>query len=254
MTARGPSRLLGVLPLVLGLTLWQVMGTSASPYAPKPSTWWRAVERLDESDLLVPALRATFETFLLSLAVAVAVGSLVGLAIGASRRLQRTTGPLLELCRTMPPPAIVPLAALLIGLGRAMGVAVVVFAAIWPIVLNTAAAVRSVHPVLLDAARTLQLSPIRRAQKVLAPALVPGMLVGVRVAAPICVIVTLLVEMLTGGTGAGALLLQAQRNFVASQVFGLLVVVGVFGFAVNASVGYVERRILRAWPPRTTSV
>jgi ABC-type nitrate/sulfonate/bicarbonate transport system permease component len=130
---------------------------------------------------------------------------------------------------------------------------VVVFAAMWPIALNTAAAVRALHPILLDSARALHLAPAARVRKVYAPALVPGLLLGVRVAAPVCLIVTLLVEMLTGATGVGALLLQAQRNFVSEQAFGLLIVVGVLGFAVNAGVRLVERSVLTRWPPRAGS-
>lgn len=243
----------GLLPLVGLLGLWELLGTADSPYFPPPSTWWNAVELLNASGVLLPELLETMETFALALAVAIVVGSLLGLAIGALPPLQRATSPLVEFCRTMPSAAIVPVAVLLIGLGRSMAITVVVFAAVWPIVLNTAAAVRSLSPVLHDAARTLGLPAGARVRKVLAPALVPGLLLGVRVATPLCVIVTLLVEMLTGTGGIGSLLVQAQRNFISAQAFGLLVVVGIFGYLVNSSVNLIERRLLRDWPPRATA-
>jgi len=245
--------LLGLLPLAALLGLWQLLGNPASPYFPPPSTWWHAVHNLNTAGTLAPAVSATVQTFLLGLALSILVGAAVGLAIGASQRVHRATGPLLEFCRAMPPPAIVPVALLLIGLGRSMEVSVIVFAGMWPIVLNTAAAVRSLHPLLLESARSLQLSPAARLRKVLLPALLPGLLLGVRVAAPVCVLVTLLVELLTGAPGVGSLLLAAQRNFVTAQAFGLLVVVGILGFLVNAGVGFLERRALAAWPPRTNT-
>jgi ABC-type nitrate/sulfonate/bicarbonate transport system permease component len=243
----------GAAPLTLLLVVWELVGDPSSPYFPPPSTWWDAVRLLDDSGLLLPALGETAQTFALALVAAVLVGSVLGLAIGALRPVERATGPLIEFCRTLPPPAIVPVAVLLIGLGRSMAVVVVVFAAVWPIVLNTAAAVRSLSPVTQDMARTLGLSPGGRVRKVLAPALVPGLLLGIRVATPLCVIVTLLVEMLTGTSGIGSLLVQAQRNFITPQAFGLLVVVGMFGFLVNTGVGLIERRVLRAWPPRVAA-
>ena len=49
------------------------------------------------------------------------------------------------------------------------------------------------------------------------------------------------------------LVMQAQRNFIPAQAFGLLVVVGLFGFLVNTGVNLIERRVLRAWPPRATA-
>jgi len=249
MARRWLARSTGLVPLVLLLGAWELLATADDPYFPPPSSWWDAVQRLSADGTLLPAIRATAETFALALGVAVVVGSLVGLAIGASPRVRRVTSPLVEFCRTMPSPAIVPMAALLIGLGRTMAVVVVVFAAVWPIVLNTAAAVRSLPPVMLETARALHLSGRARITKVLAPALVPGLLLGVRVATPLCVIVTLLVEMLTGAPGIGSLLLQAQRNFISAQAFGVLIVVGIFGYLVNASVASLERRVLRAWPP-----
>jgi len=242
-------RLTGLLPLALLLGAWELLATANDPYFPPPSSWWVAVRRLSDLGTLLPAIRATAETFALALGVAVVAGSLLGLAIGALPAMRSVTSPLVEFSRTMPPPAVVPMAALLIGLGRTMAVTVVVFAAVWPIVLNTAEAVRSLPAVLLETARALHLSRRARVTKVLAPALVPGLLLGVRVATPLCVIVTLLVEMLTGAPGIGSLLVQAQRNFISAQAFGVLIVVGVFGFLVNTSVGALEQRVLRAWPP-----
>ncbi|WP_086821627.1 ABC transporter permease [Allokutzneria sp. NRRL B-24872] len=247
-------RLIGVLPLAALLVIWQLVGSADSPYLPPPSTWWTAVQGLHAQGSLLPAVVVTIETFAMALAAALVLGSVVGLAIGSSPRVRRAAGPLLEFCRAMPPPAVVPVAVLLIGFGQTVAVVVVVFTAMWPIVLNTAEAVQSLHPVLLESNRSLHLPVGVRLRKVYAPAVLPGILLGVRVAAPVCVIVTLLVEMLTAADGIGMLLLQAQRNFVSAQAFALLAVVGVFGFLVNAGVVLVERRVLRAWPPRGDSL
>lgn len=243
-------RVLGILPLVILLGALQTLGDPASPYLPPPTSWWVAIMDLIDAGRLTTGLLATASTFVIALLVAIAIGSLIGLAIGSSRRFDRLTGPLVEFSRAMPPPAIVPVAILLIGFGRSMAVPVVVFTAMWPIVLNTATAVRSIHPVLSDAARTVNLPVTTRVRKVLFPALLPGLLVGLRVAAPLCIIVTLLVEMLSASGGIGALLIEAQRSYLSARAYGLLVVVGLMGFAVNTGVVAIERSVLQAWPPR----
>ena len=69
---------------------------------------------------------------------------------------------------------------------------VIVFAALWPVLLNTTSGVRSLHPTLLEATRSLQLGAIARVTKIFLPALLPSILTGVRVAAPLAVIVSLL--------------------------------------------------------------
>jgi len=145
-----------------------------------------------------------------------------------------------EFARALPPAAIVPIAALLIGYNGTMKVAVVTFAGIWPILLNTRAAVRGLDPVLLDTARTLHLGAVDRVRKVIFPALIPAIYVGVRVAAPLTLVVTLLVEILTRVEGVGALIAVAQRNYDAAEVWGLIFVSGLFSLLVNGLVTALE--------------
>jgi ABC-type nitrate/sulfonate/bicarbonate transport system permease component len=78
----------------------------------------------------------------------------------------------------------------------------------------------------------------------------PAILLGVRVALPLAVVVTLLVEMLTSIDGIGALMISAQRNFQSSEVYGLLVLVGLVGLFLNLLFAALEAMLLRRWPPR----
>ncbi len=67
---------------------------------------------------------------------------------------------------------------------------------------------------------------------------------------PLTIVLTLLVEILTSIEGIGALMIAAQRNFQSGQVYGLLVLVGMFGFFLNNAFSIVQAVILRRWPPR----
>ncbi|MEH2492654.1 ABC transporter permease [Bradyrhizobium sp. AZCC 2230] len=234
------SALQGLLPLIALLLLWQILGDPRSPYFPPPSTWAAAlIDRTSAEDLL-PAVLMTFQSVAAALVLATALGVGIGGLIGASPGLARCLGPTLEFLRTLPPPTIVPVAALIIGVDEKMKLFVIVFAALWPVLLNTTSGVRSLHPTLLEAARSLQLGAIAQVTKIFLPALLPSILTGVRVAAPLAIIVSLLAEMLTLMPGLGALLLMAQRNFNAAEVFGLLAVVGSFGFIINAALAAFE--------------
>ena len=238
------STLQGLLPLIAVLLLWQVLGDPRSPYFPPPSAWAAAlIDRITAGDLL-PAVMVTFQSVAAALVLATALGVGIGGLIGASPGLARSLGPTLEFLRTLPPPTIVPVAALIIGVDERMKLFVIVFAALWPVLLNTNSGVRSLHPTLLEAARSLQLDVVARMTKIFLPALLPSILTGVRVAAPLAIIVSLLAEMLTLMPGLGALLLMAQRNFNAAEVFGLLAVVGSFGFIINAALAAFESWVL----------
>ena len=251
VAALPPAR--GLLPLVVLLGAWQLLQSGNSPYFPSPSDWWNGLMLLSKSGRLYPALSATTITLLLGLVLAAAVGTGVGLFIGVFPRLSRAIGPLLEFLRAIPPPAIIPVAILFLGYDERMKLTVVVLAAIWPILLNTSSAAERVHPLLLDVAHSFRLSAVDRMRLIILPSVVPAILLGIRVALPVTIVVTLLVEILTSIEGIGALMIGAQRNFQSSQVYGLLVLIGLFGLLVNNIFAVFEAILLRRWPPKIQS-
>ncbi len=246
---QGASRrlevLAGLLPLVLLLTVWEVVGSPDSPLYPAPSSWWPALFTRGQGKDIIPAVIDTARTFGVALLLATILGACVGIGVGLSERLDRAFGPLFEFARALPPAAMVPVATLLLGFDETMKVVVVVLAAGWPIMLNTRTGVRTVDPVRLDVARSLRLSRARTVASVLVPAVAPSVLLGVRVATPVALVVTLLVEYLTGVNGLGALVGDAQRTFQPARVYALIVIAGLLSLAVNSLVRSAELRVRR---------
>ena len=238
----------GLLPLAVLLAIWQLSGSEASPYFPPPSTWVRGLDRLWGTGALWPAAVETLATFGLSLVAATVLGSVLGIAVGAFKTVDRALSPSLEFARAMPPAAMVPIAALLIGYDGKMKVAVVTLAAVWPILLNARAGVRALDPVLLDMARSLHLGWFDTVRKTVVPALMPAILLGVRVAAPVALVITLLVEVLTRVGGLGALIALSQRNYLSAQVYGLILVAGLFSLLVNGMVAVLQAYLFRHRP------
>jgi ABC-type nitrate/sulfonate/bicarbonate transport system permease component len=239
---RGPSGtpMRGLLPLVLFLLIWQVVGQTDSPYFPPPSTWVTGVQPLLADGVLLTALGWTSLTFGLGLVLATILGATLGTLVGSNRALDRAFGPSLEFLRVLPAASLVPLAALILGYTMQMKLAVVVLPATWPILLSCRSARRGMSSVLLDVPKTLALSRRDRVRKVLAPALAPAVLLGIRVAGPLALIITLLVEIVTKINGLGGLMGTAQANFLSSQVYGLLAIAGALGFLVNWAVTRAE--------------
>jgi ABC-type nitrate/sulfonate/bicarbonate transport system permease component len=239
----------GLLPLILGLGIWQAFGPAKSPYFPRPSEWFDSIVFLERSGKLWSALAATVTTFFIGVALACLIGFTVGILIGRSRVLRRALGPLLEFCRGLPPPVLVPVAVLLLGYAESLKLLVVVWVSIWPILLNTTTATGLVDELLLDVSRTFHFGPITTVRKIVVPAVIPPFLLGVRIAIPLAIIITLLVEMLTSLPGIGSLIVTSQRQFRSAEVYGLLALVGVFGLLVNAVFGAIEQKVLKRWPP-----
>lgn len=235
----------GLLPLVVLLVVWELRGSSDSPFFPAPSSWWPALFRRGQGDTILPAVADTVRTFGFGLAAAIVLGVALGLSVGASKRIGRAAGPTFEFARALPPAAIVPVATLLLGFDETMKVVVVVLAAIWPILLNTSTAVRGLNPTLLDTARSLRLSKTRTLFGVLLPSVTPSVILGIRVATPVALVITLLVEYLTAVNGLGALVGDAQRTFQPARVYGLIVIAGLLSLIVNAAVRLIEDGVMR---------
>jgi ABC-type nitrate/sulfonate/bicarbonate transport system permease component len=238
----------GLAPLLVGLGVWQIEGAVNSPLFPPPATWWGAVATLARTGVLLPAIEATLAAIVLSLAAASVAGFALGMLIGTHRSLRQWSIFLLEYMRALPPPVIIPIVVLMLGYTVPMKLAVIIFAAVWPILLNTISGVSQIGSLLFDVARTLRLSWLDTLIKMVMPATVPTFLLGVRVALPQAVIATLVVEMFTGATGVGSLMMDAQRNFNAPAVFGLLALMGLLGFFLTAAFALLERVAIRGWP------
>lgn len=235
----------GLLLLAVVLGVWQVVQHGRSAYFPRPSLWWDAVVKDWGNGTLSPAIGATVTSFVYSLIIATVLGVVLGIVIGRSRAADRAFGPLLDFLRFTPAAAVVPIVVLFAGYTENMTIAVVVFAAIWPILLHVRDAVRAQSPLLADVARSLHLGRVHTISKITVPSLVPGILLGVRVAAPMVLIVVLLVEIITQTGGLGSLITAAQQSFDAASAYGVLCIAGVFGIAINAVVATAEAWLLR---------
>jgi len=241
--------LVGLLPLALLLVLWQVFGHVDSTEFPPPSTWLDALRAVDDRDLLWPAIQRTVLVFAAALAAATVVGAAAGTLLGASKTARSAFGPLADFLRNFPPPAAVPVAVLLLGNGLGMSLVVIVATALWPILLNTEEAVRAIPKARIDAGRSLGLSRRRQVTSMIVPGVMPMVMIGVRVATPVCLIVTLLAEMLASTGGIGQLILERQRLYDSAGVFGCLAIVGALGLLISVVVGAFERGLLKNWPP-----
>jgi ABC-type nitrate/sulfonate/bicarbonate transport system permease component len=232
--------------VVLGV--WQLVGDPDSPLTPTPSQWWPAFKTLQSNGTLWSATAKSLELYGESLAVGLVLGVVLGIAIGGSPQLNRMLGPLLEYCRTTPPALLVPAAVLLFGLNTSMEIGIVVFASIWPVLLNTAGARRALPAQRLDVARTLHFSWWKRMRKIVLPSLVPEIALGVRVAVPLCLLLVLLVDFLVGTGGLGYVLIQSQQSFASAQAWALVAFMGVLGRLITVVVDRSERSLLRRWP------
>jgi ABC-type nitrate/sulfonate/bicarbonate transport system permease component len=200
-------------------------------------------------DDILPSLGRTLGGW----AMAAAVGIGLGTALGRSRTGMDYVGPLFAFFRALPSPALVPVFLLLFGLESEMKLALIVFASVWPILLNTVDGVRSVDSVKTDTARSFRTPRGQWVTMVVLPAALPKIFAGLRLSLAIALILMVVSEMVGTVNGIGYRLLNAQQSFDYTPMWSWIALLGIIGYGLNLALLAVERRALR-WQPTRAAV
>ncbi|MBX5492612.1 MAG: ABC transporter permease [Chloroflexi bacterium] len=250
---------LGIATLAVVLVVWEIASRTrlVNPQLVPPVTdvlstfgqLW--TDRPFPNQTFVTQTVATLWRMAVGYVIAAVLGIGLGLVMGRSRAVADLFSPLIEFLRPMPPVALIPVLLLLVGIGDEMRLIIVAFAAFFPILLNTIDGVRSVHPTLLDVARTFRFSGADLLRRVILPAALPQIMAGLRISLAIALIVALVSEMVGATNGLGYFILQQQRGLRIRETYAAMVQLAVVGFLLNALFVAVERRVL-AWHHQST--
>jgi ABC-type nitrate/sulfonate/bicarbonate transport system permease component len=189
-----------------------------------------------------PSLRRMFIGYFLAVIVAV----IVGIALGSSRTLRRAVSPLVEFLRSIPPPALLPFAIVVIGVGDDMKIFIIAFVCLWPVLLNTIDGINGIDPTLRDIARVYGVSGRDRLLRMTLPAAAPQIFAGMRLSLSLAVILMVISEMVASTNGIGFFVLQSQRSFAIPEMWSGILLLGILGYVLNLVFVIVERRVL-AW-------
>ncbi|OBG87287.1 ABC transporter permease [Mycobacterium sp. NS-7484] len=235
------------------LALWEAaprIGLVDKVFLPPLSEVVSAWFTLAGNGQLAEHVSASLSRALLGLGVAIAVSIPLGVAIAWYRPVAEFLNPILELFRNTAALALLPVFILILGIGETSKVALVIYAASFPILLNTISGVRTVDPLLIKSARSLGLSPLRLFQKVILPAAVPTIFTGLRMAAASSILVLIAAEMVGAKAGLGYLITAAQFNFQIPNMYAGIVTIALVGVTFNAILVAIEGR-LSGWRATT---
>ncbi|WP_086846552.1 ABC transporter permease [Amycolatopsis kentuckyensis] len=181
-------------------------------------------------------------------ASAAIVGIVLGVLLGRSATAMDYVGPLFAFFRSIPPPTLIPVFAVLFGLSSGMQVGSIVFGAVWPVLLNTVDGVRSVDQVKVETARSFRTPKAYWLGMVVLPSAAPKIFAGLRVSLSISLLLMVVSELVGAYNGIGRSLLNAQQDFEFPTMWSWLVLLGILGYVFNTIFLAAERRVL-AWQP-----
>ena len=193
------------------------------------------VEMLGQSDLPVH-VAVSLRRVLVGLGWALLIGVPVGLAVGHWRPLEAATTPAFQFLRMISPLSWMPIAVMLFGLGDRPIYFLLAFAAVWPVLLNTAAGVRQLDPRWLQLAHSLAATRWEVLRSVVLPGVLGHVLTGARLAVGIVWIVLVPCEMLGVSAGLGYYILDTRDRLAYSELMATVLLVGALGFLLDAAL------------------
>ncbi len=167
----------------------------------------------------------------------------LGFVIGMSPLIHRALDPFIQVLKPISPLAWMPLALYTIKDSAASGIFVIFICSLWPILINTAFGVAGVRREWLNVARTLEVSPLRRAFEVILPAAAPTILTGMRISMGIAWLVIVAAEMLVGGTGIGYFVWNEWNNLSLPNVIFAILVIGLVGMALDLLFARAQKAV-----------
>jgi sulfonate transport system permease protein len=248
---RLPAALRRVLVPVALLAVWQAVATfgfTSPQTVPAPSLILASLWNLIVTGQLGPNLLTSLLRVSAGLTAGVAAGTVLGLAAGLTRIGEDFVDPTVQMARTLPHLALLPLMILWFGIGEAPKIVIIALGASFPIYLNLFAAVRGADRKLLEIGGMLGLSSREVVWHVVLPSALPGFLVGLRQALGIAWISLVVAEQINATSGIGYLVMNAQEFLQTDVIFDGLLVYATLGLATDRLVRSLESQLL-AWRP-----
>jgi len=157
----------------------------------------------------------------------------------------------MQMLRTVPNVALIPLLIIWFGIGEAPKIALIALATAFPLYINVYAGIRNVDVTLLEAGQTLGLSRASLIRHVVLPSALPNALVGLRYSLAVAWLALVFGEQINATAGIGYLMSNAREFFQTQVIVVCLVVYALLGLAVDLVIRMLERTLL-SWRPAFT--
>ncbi|MDO4696377.1 MAG: ABC transporter permease [Neisseria sp.] len=232
--------------LLLLLAAWQLGAWLLAQTLPlanllAPAAALGSLSTLIADGTLWPHIWASLQRVAVGLLCALAVGVPLGFALGLSPRTEQTLNPPFQFLRMISPLSWMPVAVMLFGIGDAPVYFLLAFAAVWPLMLNTASGVRHINAQWLELGRSLSATKSEMLLKIMLPAVVGDILNGLRLAIGIVWVVLVPCEMLGVNEGLGYFILDTRDRLAYSELMAAIVLIGIIGWGLDAAARALGR-------------
>jgi NitT/TauT family transport system permease protein len=237
---------INIVAVVVGILLWGMVTSFGVVGLPTPLAVASQAVTQAESGLLwsdaLASLGRVFTGFALGILVAIPVGFLMGWYKIARAIIE----PYVQFFRTIPPLAIIPLAIVTMGIDETPKIFVIFLASFLSSVVATYQGVISVDRTMINAARVLGANDFTIFRRVIVPASLPYIMVGVRIGLGSSWSTVVAAELIAAQSGLGFRMQQAQLYYDLPTIFVSLISIGILGLIMDRIVMAIDS-VLTAW-------
>jgi NitT/TauT family transport system permease protein len=233
-----PSLILIALLLALW---WVVVVQTDSLIFPTP---WQVVTgtlELAEDGTLWEHIGASLFRVGTGFLIAVLIAVPTGLWMGRVDAVYRTLNPLFQILRPISPIAWIPLAILWFGVGDISPIFLIFIAAVFPMIVQTASGVHTIERRYLHAADNFGVSRATLFRRVIVPAVLPEIVVGMRIGLGVAWLVVVAAEMIALRSGLGYLIIDSRNagNRYDLVIAGMIII-GLIGLLLDGLMRLLE--------------
>ena len=226
------------------LAIWEYYGRRMDPiFMAPPSAIFNAAVELIQSGALRKALIESLWPFAVGMTLTVILGIVLGIVIAQWRIAEYILDPYINALYAIPRIALVPLIILWAGLEFTGKVTILVSVAIFPITVNTYAGIRDVRGSMLEIGRAYGATEWQIFSKIVMPAAIPFIMVGIRLAVGLAIIGIIVAEFFTAISGLGGMIVEYANVFATAKLFVPIIVIALVGVVLTEFVMWLERRM-----------
>jgi len=238
-----------LLPIAIVAVWFTIAATGLVPSykLPSPLDVWEAGVELAESGTYVAYIAISVQRVFIGFAIGSVVGLVLGAAVGLSRLGSVLLSPTIGGFRAVPSLAWVPLLILYIGINEDSKIILIAIGALFPVYTTVAAALRHVDPQLVELGRAFGRGGVSLLATVQLPAVVPSVVSGLRLALAQSWLFLVAAELIASSMGLGFLLVDSQNNGRIDRIFLAIITLAVLGKATDSLIGVLEKLLLKRW-------
>lgn len=235
------------IPLIV-LIVWEILarnGTLAVNLFSSPILIVQKAIELFQTGELFKHLGISLQRALIGFGLGGFLGLVFGVWVGMKKRTEEYLNPTLQMIRTVPLLAITPLFILWFGFGELSKVLLIALGAFFPLYLQSFLGVRNVDNKLFEVAKVLEFTTFEKITKVLFPASLPNILLGLRLSISTAWMCLVAAELLGADKGVGFMIQDARAFMATDKVFVGIIIFALVGKLSDSLVRVLEERLLK---------